>query len=58
MAGPAPGWSAKLAIQLVRGLPGTRYTHRGTVKALGLRKRHQTVFRDNTPSIRGMINQV
>jgi ribosomal protein L30 len=58
MAGAAPQWTKRLAIQLVRGLPGTRIVHRGTVRALGLRRRHQTVFRDNTPSICGMINQV
>ncbi|XP_024366441.1 uncharacterized protein [Physcomitrium patens] len=58
MAGAAPAWTKRLVIQLVRGLPGTRITHRGTVRALGLRRRHQTVFRDATPSICGMINQV
>jgi len=58
MAGAAPTWTRRLAIQLVRGLPGTRIVHRGTVRALGLRRRHQTVFRENTPSICGMINQV
>ncbi|KAG0589230.1 hypothetical protein M758_1G004900 [Ceratodon purpureus] len=58
MAGAAPQWTKRLAIQLVRGLPGTRIVHRGTVRALGLRRRHQTVFRENTPSICGMINQV
>ncbi|KAJ7571146.1 hypothetical protein O6H91_01G152600 [Diphasiastrum complanatum] len=51
-------WSARLAVQLVRGLPGTLALHRRTVKALGLRRRHQTVFLNNTPTIRGMINQV
>ncbi|KAJ7527671.1 hypothetical protein O6H91_16G065600 [Diphasiastrum complanatum] len=50
-------WSARLAVQLVRGLPGTLALHRRTVKALGLRRRHQTVFLNNTPTIRGMINQ-
>ncbi|KAL2649219.1 hypothetical protein R1flu_017347 [Riccia fluitans] len=58
MAGPGPAWSSRLAIQLVRGLPGTRELHRRTVRALGLRKMNQTVFRENTPTIRGMINQV
>lgn len=60
MAGPAvaPAWSAKLVITLARGLPGTREIHRRTVKALGLRKVNHTVIRDNTPTIRGMINQV
>jgi large subunit ribosomal protein L30 len=56
--GQVPAWSSRLVIQLVRGLPGTLHVHRGTVAALGLRRRHQTVFRENNPSIRGMINQV
>ncbi|KAL3677980.1 hypothetical protein R1sor_020936 [Riccia sorocarpa] len=58
MAGPGPAWSSRLAIQLVRGLPGTRQIHRRTVRALGLRKVNQMVFRENTSTIRGMINQV
>ncbi|KAG6544564.1 hypothetical protein Mapa_013986 [Marchantia paleacea] len=58
MAGPAPAWSSRLAIQLVRGLPGTLHLHRRTVRALGLRKVNKIVFRENTPTIRGMINQV
>ncbi|BBN12502.1 large subunit ribosomal protein L30 [Marchantia polymorpha subsp. ruderalis] len=58
MAGPAPAWSSRLAIQLVRGLPGTLHLHRRTVRALGLRKVNQIVFRENSPTIRGMINQV
>jgi large subunit ribosomal protein L30 len=56
--GQVPAWSSRLVIQLVRGLPGTMRVHRGTVAALGLRRRHQTVFRENNPSIRGMINHV
>eukprot|EP00249_Psilotum_nudum_P007351 c20495_g1_i4 orf=56-484(+) len=51
-------WSARLAITMVRGLPGSLARHRSTLRALGLRRRHRTVFRHNTPSIRGMINQV
>jgi len=30
----------------------------GSVKGLGLRKRHQVVIIEDTPSIRGMINKV
>ncbi|CAM6098386.1 unnamed protein product [Calypogeia fissa] len=62
MGGPVGGasvaWSAKLVIRLARGLPGTLETHRRTVRALGLRKVNQTVIWDNTPTIRGMVNQV
>uniref|UniRef100_A0A0D6QXP1 Large ribosomal subunit protein uL30m n=1 Tax=Araucaria cunninghamii TaxID=56994 RepID=A0A0D6QXP1_ARACU len=51
-------WSARLYITLVRGLPGTRKLHRRTLQALGLQKCQRTVVKDNTSSIRGMINQV
>ncbi|KAH9321121.1 hypothetical protein KI387_015760, partial [Taxus chinensis] len=51
-------WSARLFITLVRGLPGTRKLHRRTLQAIGLRKCHHTVVKDNTSSIRGMISQV
>ncbi|GLJ48785.1 hypothetical protein SUGI_1028800 [Cryptomeria japonica] len=51
-------WSAQLYVTLVRGLPGTRKLHRRTLQAMGLRKCHHTVIKDNTSSIRGMINQV
>lgn len=51
-------WSNRLVITLVRGLPGTRALHRRTLQALGLRKCYRTIIRDNTPTIRGMINQV
>ncbi|CAM6098382.1 unnamed protein product [Calypogeia fissa] len=62
MGGPVGGasvaWSAKLVIRLARGLPGTLETHCRTVRALGLRKVNQTVIWDNTPTIRGMVNQL
>ncbi|KAI5066334.1 hypothetical protein GOP47_0018958 [Adiantum capillus-veneris] len=51
-------WSARLAITLVRGLPGTLALHRRTLEALGLRKCYRTVIRENTPTIRGMVKQV
>lgn len=48
----------KLAITLTRGLIGRPKDQRETVKALGLRKLHQTVEHDDNPAIRGMINKV
>merc|ERR1711915_230360 len=51
-------WSARLYITLVRGLPGTRQLHRRTLQALGLRVLHRTVVKNNTSTVRGMINQV
>ncbi|XP_059661118.1 uncharacterized protein LOC132307400 [Cornus florida] len=51
-------WSPKLYITLVRGIPGTRRLHRRTLDALRLRKCNRTVMQGNTPSIRGMLQQV
>lgn len=48
----------KLAITLTRSLIGRTEGQRETVKALGLRKLHQTVEHDDNESIRGMINKV
>jgi len=48
----------KLAITLTRSLIGRPKDQRETVKALGLRKLHQTVEHDDNPAIRGMIKKV
>ncbi|SEU30905.1 50S ribosomal protein L30 [Paenibacillus sp. NFR01] len=49
---------AKLQITLVRSVIGRPETQRVTVKTLGLRKTNSTVVHNDTPAIRGMINQV
>eukprot|EP00262_Sarcandra_glabra_P020207 TRINITY_DN7954_c0_g1_i10.p1 TRINITY_DN7954_c0_g1~~TRINITY_DN7954_c0_g1_i10.p1 ORF type:complete len:107 (+),score=9.69 TRINITY_DN7954_c0_g1_i10:728-1048(+) len=51
-------WSPHLYITLVRGLPGTRKLHRRTLEAMRLRKCNRTVMRWNTPTVRGMLQQV
>ncbi|KAG9132172.1 hypothetical protein Leryth_022228 [Lithospermum erythrorhizon] len=51
-------WSKNLYITLVRGIPGTRRLHRRTLEALRLRKCNRTVMRYNTPTVRGMLQQV
>lgn len=48
----------KLKIKLVRSLIGASEKQRGTVRALGLRKVHETVEREDTPDVRGMIERV
>ena len=45
-------------VTLVRGLIGTRESHRATVRGLGLRRINHTVELEDTPSVRGMINKV
>ncbi len=45
----------KLKITLVKSPIASLEKHIRTVEALGLHKLHQTVIKEDTPSIRGMI---
>jgi len=45
-------------VQLVKGLIGTRESHRATVRGLGLRRVNSVCELQDTPSVRGMINKV
>lgn len=45
-------------VTLVKGLIGTRETHRVTVRGLGLRGINSVSELEDTPSVRGMINKV
>ncbi len=47
-----------LNITLVKSAIGYSEKHKATVKALGLRKLHQTVTLPDTPSLRGMLLKV
>jgi large subunit ribosomal protein L30 len=47
-----------LAIKLVRSSIGYNQRQKDTIKALGLRKLHQVVEQEDTPTIRGMITAV
>ncbi len=48
----------KLKITLVRSMIGRSEKHRAVIKALGLRKMHQTVEHDNSPQIQGMVKKI
>jgi large subunit ribosomal protein L30 len=50
--------AAKLKITQLRSTIGCKDNQRATLKSLGLRKIRQTVERDDTPQIRGMIHTV
>jgi large subunit ribosomal protein L30 len=50
--------SKTLKVTLVRSPIGTKHNHRMCVRGLGLRKLHQTVELQDTPSIRGLIKKV
>ncbi len=48
----------KITVKLIKGLAGTRQSHRDTVRGLGLKRLHQTVELVDTPAVRGMIGKV
>ena len=50
--------AGKLRIQQVRSLSGRPDKHRRTIEALGLKYTQDTVIHNDTPAIRGMIQQV
>jgi large subunit ribosomal protein L30 len=47
-----------LKVTLVRSSIGYTKDQKATVKALGLRRMHQTVEHKDTPALRGMLNKV
>ncbi len=47
-----------LRVTLVRSTIGRPKDQGATVRSLGLRKLHQTVELQDTPSVRGMVNKV
>lgn len=47
-----------IRITLLRSLAGRPDDQIATVSALGLRKRHHTVVKENNPAIRGMVQKV
>ena len=49
---------AKLQVTLKRSRYGWTPKNQKTLRALGLRRREQTVVHDDTPVIRGMIKKV
>jgi large subunit ribosomal protein L30 len=48
----------KLAVTLVKSYIGYSYRQRQVVKGLGLRRLWDTVIREDTPAIRGMIQKI
>lgn len=48
----------KLEIKQVRSGIGRPETHRRTLRALGIRRHQQSVIQNDSPAIRGMIEQV
>ena len=49
---------SKIRITWLRSQIGYERDQRRTVRALGLRRLHHTVEREDTPTIRGMVHKV
>ena len=47
-----------IKVKLVKGLIGTKQSHRATVRGLGLRKLNSERVLEDTPAVRGMVNKV
>ena len=50
--------AGRLEITQVRSVSGRQEKHRRTLRALGIKKNQTSVVHDDTPAIRGMINQI
>ena len=49
---------AKLKVTQIKSLIGRKKNHRLSVKGLGFKKNGDSKVLEDTPSIRGMVNQV
>jgi large subunit ribosomal protein L30 len=49
---------AKVRVTQVRGLARTKPVHRGTMRALGLRRIGASAEHEDSPSLRGMLRRV
>lgn len=47
-----------VTLKLVRSPIGSLPKHKACLQGLGLKRMHQTVELEDTPSVRGMINKV
>lgn len=55
---PSPNNPRKLRITLLKSGLGYSQRHKATVRALGLRRLHDTVEQLDTPQLRGMLAKV
>ena len=49
---------SRLKVTLKKSSIGYPQDQRGTLRALGLKKMHQTVEHEDNPSVRGMVQKV
>jgi large subunit ribosomal protein L30 len=50
--------SMSLEITQVRSQIGSPPDHRGTLRALGIKRMHHTVTQDDNPVVRGMVRKI
>ena len=48
----------QLKVTQVRSVIGTKQNHRASLRTLGLRKIRQSVVREDSPQVRGLIHTV
>ena len=48
----------KLKITWIKSTISTKKHHRGTIRALGLKRLHHSVIKTDSPQLRGMIHAV
>jgi large subunit ribosomal protein L30 len=48
----------KIKVTLIKSLIGTKRSHRATARGLGLRRINSSVELEDTPAVRGMINNI
>ena len=53
-----PSSTGRVKVRWVKSMIGYNRKQRATLRGLGLRRLNQTVEREDTPCIRGMINAV
>ena len=58
MADKEPTTAGTVKVRLVKGLRGSKSIHRLSVKALGLNKINDVRELKDSPSVRGLINQL
>ena len=48
----------KLRITQIKSLIGSQPKHKRTMKAIGFRRHQETLIKEDTPQLRGMLRQV
>ncbi|WP_199434412.1 50S ribosomal protein L30 [Qaidamihabitans albus] len=49
---------AQLKVTQIKSTIGTKQNHRDSLRTLGLRKIRQSVVREDTPQVRGLVHTV